>query len=79
MNISLPDALKAFVDKQVRERGYGSSSEYLRKLIRKERDRQQLRQLLLAGASSPPAQEADDAYFARLRQRVKQAAGTRSV
>lgn len=79
MNISLPDALKAFVDEQVRERGYGSSSEYLRELIRKERDRQQLRQLLLAGASSPPADPADDAYFARLRQRVKQTAGTRSA
>jgi len=55
MNISLPEALKTFVDEQVRARGDGSSSEYLRELIRKERNRQQLRQLLLAAASSPPA------------------------
>lgn len=27
MNVSLPDALKAFVDEQVAQRGYGSSSE----------------------------------------------------
>ena len=28
MNISLPDSLKAFVDEQVSQRGYGTSSEY---------------------------------------------------
>ena len=33
MNISLPDALNAFVDEQVSQRGYGSSSEYVRELI----------------------------------------------
>ena len=39
MNISLPDALKAFVDDQVSQRGYGSSSEYVRDLLRREQDR----------------------------------------
>ena len=34
MNISLPDTLKSFVDEQVRSRGYGTSSEYVRELIR---------------------------------------------
>lgn len=43
MNISLPDALKTFVDAQVAERGYGISSEYVRELIRKDQDRQHLR------------------------------------
>ena len=38
MNISLPDSLKEFVDEQVAERGYGTSSEYVRELIRKEKD-----------------------------------------
>ena len=28
MNISLPDALKSFVDEQVEKRGYGTSSDY---------------------------------------------------
>lgn len=36
MNISLPEALKAFVDRQVSERGYSTSSEYVRELIRKD-------------------------------------------
>ncbi|HEY0586347.1 MAG TPA: hypothetical protein VGD52_09460 [Pseudoduganella sp.] len=48
----LPDALKSFVDEQVAERGYGTSSEYIRELIRKDQDRAQLRSLLLQGAAS---------------------------
>jgi len=58
MNISLPDALKTFVDEQVSQRGYGTSSEYVRELIRKDQDRLQLRGLLLAGVGSEPAQPA---------------------
>jgi putative addiction module CopG family antidote len=54
MNISLPQTLKAFVDVQVSQRGYGTSSEYVRELIRKDQDRLQLREKLLAGASSAP-------------------------
>ncbi|MQM32282.1 MAG: type II toxin-antitoxin system ParD family antitoxin [Candidatus Accumulibacter phosphatis] len=75
MNISLPDALKTFVDEQVSQRGYGTSSEYVRELIRKDQDRQQLRSLLLAGASSRPAGAADTKYFADLRDRVRGRAG----
>lgn len=71
MNISLPDALKSFVDEQVAGRGYGSSSEYVRELIRKDQDRQNLRGLLLEGASSPPTAPVDDAYFDALRKRAR--------
>jgi antitoxin ParD1/3/4 len=74
MNISLPDSLKAFVDEQVSQRGYGTSSEYLRELIRKDQDRLHLRGLLLDGAATPPAAPADDAYFDRLRSRVRKGA-----
>jgi len=70
MNISLPEALKAFVDEQVSHRGFGTSSEYVRELIRRDQERLQLRGLLLAGASSPAAAEADAAYFTSLRERV---------
>jgi antitoxin ParD1/3/4 len=68
MNISLPDSLKGFVDEQVAERGYSTSSEYVRELIRKEQDRQHLRNLLLEGAASPLEGPADDAWFDELRQ-----------
>ena len=71
MNISLPEALKSFVDDQVGVRGYSTSSEYVRELIRKDRDRQRLRGLLLEGAASPSAVTADADYFDRLRGRVR--------
>ncbi len=71
MNVSLPEALKAFVDQQVTARGYSTSSEYVRELIRHDQDRQQLRNMLLEGAASGPGKPADDAYFARLRQRAR--------
>ena len=73
MNISLPDTLKSFVDEQVSQRGYGTSSEYVRELIRQDQDRLQLRGLLLAGAASAPAAPADAAYFEGLRDRVRKA------
>lgn len=75
MNISLPDALKTFVDDQVSLRGYSTSSEYVRELIRKDQDRQHLRGLLLAGAESAPAAPADSNYFESLRARVRKARG----
>jgi antitoxin ParD1/3/4 len=71
MNVSLPSGLKAFVDEQVANRGYGTSSEYIRELIRRDRDRQQLRALLLEGASSSPGAPADEAYFDALRERAR--------
>ena len=71
MNISLSDALKSFVDDQVGAGGYSSSSEFVRELIRKERDRQHLRGSLLEGPASPPAVTADADYFDELRGRVR--------
>ncbi len=76
MNVSLPDAMKSFVDEQVVSRGFGTSSEYVRELIRKEQDRLHLRSLLLAGGQSAPGTAADAGYFAALRDRVaRNAAG----
>lgn len=70
MNISLPETLKSFVDQQVAGRGYGTSSEYVRELIRKDQDRQHLRQLLLDGAASESTGPVSDAYFDALRKRA---------
>lgn len=74
MNISLPDSLQSFVDEQVKQRGYGSSSEYVRELIRKDADFVHLRGLLLKGAASTPAAPVDASYFSALRERVKRRA-----
>ena len=70
MNISLPESLKDFVDHQVQSHDYGTSSEYVRELIRKEKERQHLRGLLLKGAESEPTMPADDHYFSTLRDKI---------
>ncbi len=70
MNISLPETLREFVDRQVGRTGYGTSSEYVRELIRRDQDRLELRALIIDGARSPIAGQADARYFAGLRRRI---------
>ncbi len=72
MNISLPDSMRSFIDRQVSERGYGTSSEYIRDLIRRDQDLQHLRGLLLEGAASAPTAPVDTGYFEGLRERVRE-------
>ena len=71
MNASLPDSLESFVDQQVSQLGYGTSSEYVCELIRKDADRLHLRGLLLEGAASALAAPADAAHFGALRKRIQ--------
>jgi len=70
MNVSLPNELRAFVDEQVDEGRYGSASEYVRDLIRRDQDRQRLRRALLDGAQSPAGPLADETYFTTQRRRL---------
>jgi antitoxin ParD1/3/4 len=71
MNISLPDLLRDFVDEQVAQGGYGTSSEYVRELIRRDQERLRMRALLLEGAESPVSGKADAGYFEALRTRAR--------
>jgi antitoxin ParD1/3/4 len=75
MNISLPESLRAFVEDQIAQRRYGTTSEYVRDLIRRDQDRQHLRGLLLAGAASERGPVADGRYFDDLRDGVDTAPG----
>jgi antitoxin ParD1/3/4 len=77
MNIPLPESLKSFVDEQVSQRGYGTSSESVRELLRRDQERQRLRNLLLAGAAPSPKAPADAGYFNSLRERVRNSAKAR--
>jgi antitoxin ParD1/3/4 len=55
INISLPEAMKAYIDEQVAKGGYGSVSEFFRDLIRQDRKRkaqESLETLLLEGIQS---------------------------
>lgn len=74
MNISLPDTLKEFVDRQVAGSGYGTASEYVRELIRRDQDRARLRDLLLQGAQAPVTGAADEEYFEKLRADIRKRA-----
>lgn len=71
MNVSLPDELKSYVDGQVGDGGYGSTSEYVRELIRRDKERQQLRLVLLDGAASSQGPVADASYFTSVRDRIR--------
>ena len=71
MNVLLPTKLKEFVDAQVDAGGYGSTSEYVRDLIRRDQDRCWLRATLLEGADAPVHAAADAAHFVSLRERAR--------
>ena len=71
LNISLPDSLKAFVDEQVAKRGFGTISEYVGELIRREQDRSQLRTAFVEAGTTPFVAEMGRTYFAQLRERIR--------
>ena len=72
MNISLPDSLKAYVDTLVQTEGYGTSSEYMRELIRQDQDKRQFKEHLLVGMRSGVEGAMDADFFTGLRKRVAQ-------
>lgn len=58
MNISIPETLKSFVDSRVTSGGFGSHSEYIRALVRKDEQeaaKDALRTLIADGLRSPEA------------------------
>jgi antitoxin ParD1/3/4 len=74
MNVSLPDPLKQFVDEEVREGGYASTSDYMRDLIR-QRQRAKaealLRRLIAEGMASGPAEPLEADFFDKLRAEAR--------
>ena len=69
MNISLTDDLRDFVEEQVNQHSYASTSEYVRALLRREREIALLRDTIMIGAAGPRA-SMEEAYFASLRTLV---------
>lgn len=70
MNVSLPEPLKRFVESQVTDGSFGTSSEFVRELVRREQQRQELRAAILDGLSSGVDSQVDADYVARLRERA---------
>lgn len=80
LNISLPDAMKAFVEAQVQTGQYASASDYIRALVREDQKRlaeQALEAKLLAALDSHDFREATPELFERLRARVRQQPASR--
>jgi len=46
MNVSLPDAMKQWVEEQVQTGRYGNSSDYVRDLVRRDQERADAREKL---------------------------------
>ena len=78
LNISLPEALKAYVESQVESGDWATPSEYVRELIRQDKERRlaNLEKELLAAARGPkievPIAEIRQKGLVRaLRERVR--------
>lgn len=73
MNVSLPERLKKFVDRQVRQHGYAGVSDYIRDLIRDNQKRaaaDQFRALIAEGLNSGPAQPVTQGYWRAKRKKL---------
>ena len=80
MNISLPEKMKEFVDGRVEAGHYGTASEYVRDLIRKDSEHEakerneRLDALLLEGLKSLEDEgtfDVTDEYWSQLQERIK--------
>jgi len=74
MNVSLPEAMKAWVERQAEGDLYGNVSDYIRDLIRKDQERKEAIAILQAavteGIESGEPQPFDAALF-KLRMRER--------
>jgi antitoxin ParD1/3/4 len=80
MNISLPDPMKEFVEKQVAEGGYSSASEYVRELVRgaqKRQAREKLEEMMLDSLNSGDSIKVTPQMFDEIRQRLRSRAAQR--
>jgi antitoxin ParD1/3/4 len=80
MNIALSAKLKAFVQREVRRRGYSSVSEYMRELIRGELERQELARPeaeIIKGIESGPATPMTTQDWQDIRMEVRRRSAAR--
>ena len=76
LTISLPESLREFIDEQVKTKGYGNTSEYLRGLLRQAQETEsgkKLEKLLLDGLESGGGQDipVDEKFWSQLRVEAK--------
>lgn len=73
MSFALPPEMRAYIDERVRGGRYGNTSEYLRDLIRRDREEQaalRLRNLIADGVASGDGRLLTDEVRNELRERA---------
>ena len=81
LTISLPDSLKKFIESEVRTKGYGNVSEYVRGLLRAEQARRaeaKLELLLLEGLASGKDIPLTPEFWSELRKEAARIATRRT-
>lgn len=79
LNISLPDSMRTFIEEQVARGGFGTTSEYIRALVREaqRREAEDRLETKLLEALAEPAREMTPARWEALRDQAKQVAKRR--
>ena len=74
MNVSLPDAMKSWVEAQTNDGRYGNASDYVRDLIRRDQDRAEaiaeLQALIDEGIASGVSDQSFDEIIAEARSQA---------
>ena len=74
MNVSLPDAMKEWVEAQVQTGRYGNSSDYVRDLVRRDQERAdaiaEFDRLIDEGFASGLSEQTPEEIFAEARREV---------
>jgi len=77
MNISLPEALRDFVEDAVDAGGYSSVSEYMRELVRQAKQERELEERLIAALGSKDLGPLGPEFFDDLTSKARKAARRR--
>ena len=70
LNISLPESMREFIDRQIDSGGYSTASEYIRHLIRLDQEKvekKQIEKLLLEGLNNGEPVEITDDWWSQKR------------
>lgn len=73
LNVSLPQTLKDFVEKQAEQNGYSTPSEYVRQLVREDQRRRAedtLERFLLEGLESAERIEITPGFWEKKRKQL---------
>ncbi len=76
-NITMPDELLAYVRQRTKAGGFGTPTEFMRDLIRRDRDAQseaEIERRLLEGAKSPKSRIGEREFFRRMHALIDQVA-----